>query len=397
MKLFAGIDARDRRLLVITLAGIVLLVIVTALFARNQSSDDNPVPSTYLTGQHGARAAYDLLESSGYRVQRWENPLGDLARQVNANSVVILADPYLTNTDDFKAVDEILSRGARVLATGFTGGALLPGGSVLPSQRFDTSCQLTPQGLDPVAGSGEVSMATQAGWRVGDPRHRVQYDCAGTPAVVEYDRGTGHVVWWAGASPLENGFIARGGNLNLLLNALGPREGHDFYWDESLHGEMRSEWYYARGPALNLLIAGLCAIALLVVFSFSRRSGPVRELPQPMRATTLEFLEALGSLYGKAGASTTALSLAYDRFRRRMGNLCGCKGMQMSAAALAEALRARFPQASPEIEADLARCEEELGNDGLEPKRALALVQALNRHGALLESLARKGSTEWRV
>ena len=67
------------------------------------------------------------------------------------------------------------------------------------------------------------------------------------------------MVWWAASTPLENGSIARAGDLNLFLNALGAREGHNFYWDESLHGEIRSQWFYARGPALNLIIGWACS------------------------------------------------------------------------------------------------------------------------------------------
>jgi hypothetical protein len=48
--------------------------------------------------------------------------------------------------------------------------------------------------------------------------------------------------------PLENGSLARAHNLDLFLNSIGPREGHRFFWDESLHGEIRSNWSYASGP-----------------------------------------------------------------------------------------------------------------------------------------------------
>ena len=396
MKFFSSLDPRDRKLLVVTLSVIVFVIIVTAIFAGDQNSNSDPVPSTYKTGRYGAHAAYDLLVSSGYHVQRWEDSVGLLAQKVDSHSVVIFADPGLRSADDFKAVQEMLHRGARVLATGLSGGALVPGSAVIPSQRFGTECDLTPQGLDPLASSGSVSMATQATWQLGDPRYRVDYYCANSPAIVEYNQEAGHVVWWASATPLENAFINRNDNLRLFLNALGPRDDHDFYWDESLHGAARSKWYYAGGPALNLLIVGLILIASLVVFSYSRRSGPLRNVPAPARATPVEFLEALGSLYAKAGASTTALSLAYDGFRRKMGELCGRKGLQMSATELASVLRSRFPQAPPEMDEDLATCEQELHNDQLEPKRALALVQALGRHSALIEALARKGNREGR-
>ena len=95
MKLFATLDAKDRKLLLICLATVAVLAVVSAFFARNQNRDDNPVPSSLLTGKHGARAAYELLESSGYSVERWEQPLSDLAAQADAHTVVILAEPFL--------------------------------------------------------------------------------------------------------------------------------------------------------------------------------------------------------------------------------------------------------------------------------------------------------------
>jgi hypothetical protein len=232
-------------------------------------------------------------------------------------------------------------------------------------------------------------MDPEASWGSDRPRDRVQYNCAGAPAVVEYGEGKGEVVWWASSTPLENGSISRADDLNLFLDSLGPREGRHFYWDESLHGEVRSEWFYARGPALTLLQMGVLGIGVLIVFSFSRRRGPVRDLPAPVRTTPVEFLEALGSLYAEAGASATAVELAYERFRRKVAELCGLKGAKMSAEELGSALRRRFPQAAAELEKDLADCEAALTSDKLQPKRALALVQALSRHGEALDAAVR--------
>jgi hypothetical protein len=388
MKFLASLDATDRKLLIGCFAAVLVLAFVTAFFARNQNTDDNPVPSSYLTGRHGARAAFDLLKASGYDVQRWEQPLSDLASRADAQTVVIFADPILMTAADLKAVRDIVARGGRVLVTGWSGGRLAPDGNAQPPQQFQAECKLTPQGLDALADSGEVWMVPEAAWGADRPRDRVQYNCAGAPAVVEYTSAKGKVVWWASATPLENGFISRADNLSLFLNSLGARDGHHFYWDESLHGETHSVWFYARGPALILLEAGLIAIGVLIVFSFSRRRGPVRDLPRPVRATPVEFLEALGSLYAEAGASATAVELAYERFRRSMADLCGLKGAKMSAEELGHALRRRFPQAAAELEGDLADCEAAVGDDKLQPKKALALVQALSRHGAALEATA---------
>ncbi|MGP8252320.1 MAG: DUF4350 domain-containing protein [Terracidiphilus sp.] len=393
MKLFASLDAKDRKLLLICMGVVVVLAVITAVFARNQNSDDNPLPSSYLTGRHGAHAACDLLVESGYKVERWEQPLGELAARTNHETVVILVDPYLTSTHDFKAVDQILERGGRILVTGMAGGALAPNSAAQPTTQLNgAACKLTPQGLGNLADSGEVWMQPQATWKMNNPRYHVDYNCAGEPAVVEYDEHAGHVVWWAGSTPIENGSIARADNLDLFLNAIGSPEGHRFYWDESLHGETKSEWYYARGPALTMLIYGAIGLVLLTVLSSSRRRGPVRDVPLPARSTPVEFIEALGSLYGKAGASATAVQLAYDRFRRAMGALCGVKGMQMDARAVADALRRRFPAAGAELETDLAECESACNDDLLAPKKALALVQKLSRWGEFFAQQAAAGA-----
>jgi hypothetical protein len=390
MKPLASLDSKDRKLLIICLASVVILAVLIGLLARNQNQDNDPMPSSYLTGRHGARAAFELLQASGYTMERWEQPLSELATRADAQTVVILAEPYSRDSQDSKAVKQLLERGSRVLITGTNAGQLLPDSSVTQPTQFQLApCKLTPQGLDPLAGSGVVWMSAAAGWKLTNPRYRVQYNCANDPVVVEYEQGTGHIVWWASSTPLENASISRDGNLSFFLNALGARDGHRFYWDESLHGEVRSQWFYARGPALNLLLAGICALGLLTILSFSRRSGPVRDLPLPPRSSPVEFLEALGQLYAKAGASAAAVYLTYERFRRKMSALCGLNGMQMSAADLGSALRRRFPQVSGNLEADMTACEGVSMNDKLAPRRALVLVQALARHSEWMESAAR--------
>jgi hypothetical protein len=396
MKLFSSLDAKDRRLLLWFLGIGLGLCVLTAFLLPKENDNDNPLPSTYLSGQHGARAAYETLLRSGYRVERWERPLAELAPKAGPETVVIIAEPFIHEPEDIKAVRKILERGGRVLSTGFWGGSIL-------SRRVkhdvkDTSadaCQLEPVGLDPLSNSGEVWMAPEAIWTEGNPAHRVELSCAGKPAVVEFDWGKGHAVWWAGSTPLENGSLARAHDLDLLLNSLGPRDGHRFYWDESLHGEIRSNWSFAAGPALTMLRWGLPALALLVIFSFSRRSGPVRDLPLPARAAPIEFLDALGSLYRKAGAASTAVAVAWERFRRHSLHfaVAGAPGgSQMSAAELAAAIRRRFPEADASLETDLAACEDASWGENTDPREALKLVQALHGHQSKLTEATRSGS-----
>lgn len=359
MKFLESLDPKDRRLLISFMAIAVVLAVATGFLLPNGNNNDNPLPSTYLAGQHGARAAYETLLRSGYTLERWERPLNELAETADPGTVVIFAQPFTRDADDVKAVRQILERGGRVLSTGFWGGFILPGEASDTPREFNfAACKLDAEGFDPLSSSGEVWMRPEATWQVGNPAHRVQYTCAANPAVVEFDWGKGHAVWWANSTPLENGSLSRAHNLDLFLNSIGPRQGHHFYWDESLHGEIRSTWSYASGPATNMLWIGLIVLAVLIVLSFSRRSGPVRDLPPPARATPIEFLDALGSLYRNAGASSTAVAIAWERFRRQSLRLCGQRPGKLGAADLAAIIRSRFPKTSPDLEADLAACEE---------------------------------------
>jgi hypothetical protein len=390
MKFLSSLDPRDRKLLLWCVGLALLLAVAGGFLLPNGNNNENRLPSTYLSGTHGALAAYETLVRAGYPMERWERPLSELAATAGPDTVVIFAEPFTRENEDLNAVQQILEKGGRVLSTGFWGGYLLPCDASAPPREFNfAACQLEPEGLDALASTGEVWMIPEATWQVGKPMDRVQYSCAGQPAVVEYDWGKGHVVWWASATPLENASLARGHNLDLLLNSLGPREGKHFYWDESLHGEIRSTWSYAGGPALTLLRFGVFALALLVLFSFSRRSGPVRELPEPVRTTPVEFVEALGSLYRNAGAANTAVAIGWERFRRQALRLCGMRGERMDAAEIAAMLQRRFPGVDESLEADLKLCEEGVSDDFLQPKEALRLVQVLAAHMEKLKAAAR--------
>jgi Domain of unknown function (DUF4350) len=393
LSLLASIDAKDRRILAWSLGGAICLAVLIGFLLPDADANTNPLPSTYLSGQHGARAAYETLLDSGYTIERWERPLSELAANAGPETVVIFAQPFTREIEDVKAVQQILDKGGRVLATGIGGGYLLPGGEPSMPENFSfAACELEPEGLDALASSGSVWMVPQASWQLGNPAYRVQYSCSGQPAVVEYDWGKGHVIWWASSTPLENGSLSRDQNLDLLLNSIGPRQDHHIYWDESLHGDLRSNWSYASGPSLTMLRVGLVLVGILIVFSFSRRSGPLRDAPVVNRAAPLEFLEALGALYRQAGASSTAVTVAYERFRRRALRICGLRNRPMSADELGATLRRRLPDTDSTLEANLAACEQASTHDTIEARAALRLIQTLDLHLQSLANAARPGS-----
>jgi hypothetical protein len=397
-------------MLLILLALVIALFVLLALVAPSEDANRNPVPSTYLTGTHGAKAAYTLLVQSGYQIQRWDEPLSVLAEHADPNTVVLFAEPYDASPEDKRAVAAILHKGGRVLATGPTGALLLPrshtGSPTLPSFA---ACEAQPEGLSPLAASGSIWIVPRVVWTATSPETRADYTCAGEPVVVEYPVAAqpnpagaqtnydqeiqGRAIWWASSTPLENGSIQRGANLDLFLNSIGPAQAANgpihIYWDESLHGDSHSSWEYVRGPLWPLLWSGSAILLLLVLFSFSRRSGPIRPLPRAPRTTPIEFLEALGALYRSTGAASTALQVAWERFRAQSALLTGQRTAQMDAKQIAFALERRFGSAAANIEPDLIAAEEACYEDHLKPRRALILIRTLRQHEETLRAASR--------
>ena len=74
-----SLDAKDRRMLLWCVGIAMCLAVAIGFLLPSANSNSNPLPSTYLSGQHGARAAYETLLRSNYAIERWERPLTDLA------------------------------------------------------------------------------------------------------------------------------------------------------------------------------------------------------------------------------------------------------------------------------------------------------------------------------
>ena len=191
MKFMSSLDPKDRRLLLWSISIAIGLAVVIGFVLPDENNNDNPMPSTYLSGQHGARAAYESLLRSGYNIERWERPLGELAATAGPNTVVIFAQPFTRETEDFKAVEQIVARGGRVLATGFWGGYLVPDGDAGTPKEFHLRClpSLSPKASIRSPTAAKSGWCPKPTWQVGNPAQRIQYSCAGQPAVVEYDYG----------------------------------------------------------------------------------------------------------------------------------------------------------------------------------------------------------------
>ena len=379
MKWFTNLELRDRRMLTVCAAIVVCMVVLLAVFAPAEGADD-PVPSSFGTGNHGAKAAYLTLERSGYKIQRWDDSLDHLAGRTDAHTTLILVEPYLDDPLAQRAtIKAFLDRGGRLVAAGASATGLLPDASSAPLlEGFKPDCAATAVGFDTEAGALDVHMRKTSYWNDPRPGVRTQYTCEGKPVVVTYQEGKGEVVWWGDTLPLENAGISMGGNLDLLLRSIGPADTTQVYWDESLHGEVPSLWSKASGTPIRFAAIQVLFVAGLMLFSYSRRSGPLRPDPQITRASPMEFVYSLGGLFHKAHSSSAAVAIAYQRIRRvlqvRFGILSSA-----SAENAAQVLNSRLGDDARELASALKQAEAVTQGEVMREGQALSLVQALHQ------------------
>ena len=135
--------------------------------------------------------------------------------------------------------------------------------------------------------------------------------------------GAGEILWWAGATPLTNAGLRRDGNLRLFLNTVSNTAPLTVYWDEYFHGQRASLWSYFDGTPVPWGILQAFVIALAVLFTYSRRSGPIVKPAPVSRLSPLEFVDAVGSLYQSARAGSVAVAVSYRRLRVQLSQRMG--------------------------------------------------------------------------
>jgi hypothetical protein len=169
-------------------------------------------------------------------------------------------------------------------------------------------------------------------------------------------------------------------------------------FDEFYHGEQASAADYLKGLPMRSLLVQALILAALLLFSYSRRRGPLRAPVRIPRTSPVEFAENMGAMYERAGATQPATEAARRRLFSFLHTVCGVpqETLRGSSDEIATALHVRFGiDAEPVREllerAAAARYEK------LRPREALLLVRNLDRQmDALRERMrphGRKSST----
>lgn len=381
----------DARLVLWVCLGIFVVILIGAFLAPARE-DNDPTPSTWNSGSQGAKAAYELLAQLGDTTARWDKPAAALSQIDASHTTLILAGSQrMEFRKEEAAIAAFLHRGGRVIATGALSALMLPDSQIeAPTRLYTALCYTTPQSLSGLGRAGQVEMSVPIRWKLDNPaasRVRVDQACGQDAVVVHYAEGAGQVIWWSSAAPLTNRGLKNDASLRLLLASVGG-PGRTVLFDEYIHGERESLWATMSGTPVKALAWQLAAVALLLLISFGRRSGPLWTPSRPSRTSPLEFAESMGALYQKAGATDVAVSAAERRlldFLHREGGIPR-DTLRGSPENIASTVAARFAYAGPELAEDLTAAHEAEFNK-LSAKSALELVLRLDRHVTRLRDL----------
>jgi len=394
----AFLDARDLRILIG--AGVVMLLLLglTYAFSPAPAQQSMGFPSSYSEEWAGAKAAFLLLQDLGYRAERWEQSPENLPVDAEG-AVLVLAEPFQGATVTERiAIRRFVVAGGRVLATGASAAKLVPDAEAREVSSFDPQAK-TYSALVPspyTRDAPEITMVAPDEWTSSSHTWLALYGKDDKIVALSYKAGKGEIIWWASSTPLTNGGIRDKGNLAFFLDSIGAPSQSRVLWDEYYHGERGSLGQYIAGTPLPW--AGLqCLLAFLaIMFTFSRRAGPIRAPAAESRLSPLEFVETLGDLYKSAHAAPAAVAVAYRRFRYALSRKLAVPS-QAKLPDICRAAAARFGWQEASLLDTLARSERAMRNINLNDRDALDLVRQLHDYSATLEPLGGEQETPaWR-
>ena len=380
-----AITSGDRKILLIAGAVLLVFTVALAILGSAPASQSGQVPSTYSAEPSGARAAYLLLQELHYKVSRWErSPMG--LPQDAEDAVLVLANPWEPPTkEELKGLQRFVENGGQVVFTGGGIKAYFPEAKVIagdPTSEWTTFSADVPSSY--TVGAPKIALQTNTTWRKPDGEQLPLYGEAESPVVLSWRVGKGRILWWAAPTPLTNAGISHEGNLNFFLNAMstssaGEKEEMRIYWDEYFHGERTSLWSYVQKTPVAWGLMQVSILGLILVFTFSRRSGPTVLPPVVSRLAPLEFVDTLGGLYQRAGAEPAVVGFVYQRFRATLSRQLRIS-VSVSDTELADAVQNRLGWKESGLKTTLARALVASRARKVKPEEALALVKELESY-----------------
>ncbi len=362
---------------------VILLLMTLGAWLNSDKGDEVGRPSSYSVLRHGGKAAFLLLQQSGYPVERWEKSPTQLPTDANDVMLVLAGPESYPQPEEYSSLIRFLLRGGRVLIAGTFPDHFVPQAAVDFGDSRIGHAECKPVALTELTRGGPISQDGGFTWKEPGDAAVVHFkDKENKAVVVSYALGAGQVIWWASALPLTNAGIRDRGNLDLLLNSVGGSKR--ILWDEYYHGEHTIESAHHDNPAQMWALAQVAFLGVLVVLTFSRRSGPIVPLVQESRLSPLEFVETLGNVFQRARGTQVAVEIALNRFQQVAARRLGIRGTS-SPEEIVVAMSQRGLKLSPGDAALVRTSGDAAGDMELSEKRALEHVRALNAAMQLLD------------
>ncbi|HUA14455.1 MAG TPA: DUF4350 domain-containing protein [Verrucomicrobiae bacterium] len=365
--------------------GIILLLLATVVAWLNSDNADQEAghPSSYSVKRNGAKAAFLLLQQSGYPVERWEKSPAELPEDASDTTLVLAGPESYPTGAEYSGIVRFLLRGGHVLLAGTSPDRFLPQAASDFGEGRAGKTECKPVAPTRLTRGGPISQDGDLVWNHDNEAVLVHYaDQEKEPVVVSYPLGRGEVVWWASALPLTNSGIRDHGNLDLLLNSVG--DSKRILWDEYYHQQHSAESAGSSNPAQMWALGQAAFLGVLLVLTFSRRSGPMVPLAQESRLSPLEFVETLGNVFQRAKGTQVAVEIALNRFQQMAARRLGIRG-NTSPNEVVQAMAQHGLKLPVPIGELVSRSADAAADPDLGEKRALEYVRALNQAMRMLD------------
>ena len=191
--------------------------------------------------------------------------------------------------------------------------------------------------------------------------------------------------------PMTNRGLKEDASLKLLLASVGGAD-RQVLFDEYFHGARASLWDTAKGLPLRQIAWQCGVVALLLIFSFGRRSGPLRMPVRLPRSSPLEFAESMGRLYQKAGATGAAVDSSRRRLLKFLEEQCGIprEVLRSTPETIAQSVEERLGGSWAALREHLTQAEKS-EHASATLASTLELVKALDRDQQELAARIRRG------
>lgn len=313
--------------------GIVVLAIAILTFAgverewaKQRAIVEPDSYSTHDSTSGGYRAWFEMLQREGVRVERFELRPVFLDRSIHT---LIWADPLpfdprqeFPTDNDLHALESWIREGGRLVYLGHDDAAADAGTLKLPhSKKPAGGAQPYVAAQFAAAGVERFPAVTNLRWASGK-RTTLLADSRGA-LVVSYPYGKGEIVAAIDEPSFTNANIAKPDRARLAYALARPEPGATVAFNESVHGFLTPEHWWAVVPR-PFAIAIWCSLGVLL-FAFAgaalRLGPPV--LPQSRDPNSAAFLDALAALFERGGAVRKSLLDAAASTKRAIAKALG--------------------------------------------------------------------------